>query len=49
MASRDRAKAEEARASIVAEIPGPLLEPVPLELASLASVRETAAPDPRVT
>jgi NAD(P)-dependent dehydrogenase (short-subunit alcohol dehydrogenase family) len=40
MAARDHAKAEEARASILAEIPGASLEVVPLDLASLASVRE---------
>jgi NAD(P)-dependent dehydrogenase (short-subunit alcohol dehydrogenase family) len=43
MASRDRAKTEEARASILAENPNASLEPVPLDLGSLASVREAAA------
>jgi NAD(P)-dependent dehydrogenase (short-subunit alcohol dehydrogenase family) len=43
MASRDQTKAEDARTSILAEIPGASLEPVPLDLASLASVRDAAA------
>lgn len=43
MASRDRAKTEEARASILAENPNASLEPVPLDLGSLASVRQAAA------
>jgi NAD(P)-dependent dehydrogenase (short-subunit alcohol dehydrogenase family) len=43
MASRDRAKTEEARASILAETPDGSLEPVSLDLGSLASVREAAA------
>jgi NAD(P)-dependent dehydrogenase (short-subunit alcohol dehydrogenase family) len=43
MAARDQAKAQEARASILAEIPDASLEPRPLDLASLASVREAAA------
>jgi hypothetical protein len=43
MASRDQTKAEDARTSIRAEIPGASLESVPLDLASLASVREAAA------
>jgi hypothetical protein len=38
MASRDQTKAEDARTSIRAEIPGASLESVPLDLASLASV-----------
>jgi hypothetical protein len=37
MASRDQAKAEKARGSILAEIPGASLELQPLDLASLAS------------
>lgn len=43
MASRDQAKAEAARASIREEIPGASLELRPLDLASVASVREAAA------
>jgi NAD(P)-dependent dehydrogenase (short-subunit alcohol dehydrogenase family) len=43
MAARDQAKAQEARASILAEIPDGSLEPRPLDLASLASAREAAA------
>ncbi len=43
MAARDQAKAEAACAAIRAEIPGASLELVPLDLASLASVREAAA------
>jgi NAD(P)-dependent dehydrogenase (short-subunit alcohol dehydrogenase family) len=43
MASRDQAKAEAAQASIRAEIPDASLELRPLDLASLASVREAAA------
>ncbi len=43
MAARDQAKADEARSSILAEIPDASLEPRPLDLASLASVREAAA------
>jgi NAD(P)-dependent dehydrogenase (short-subunit alcohol dehydrogenase family) len=42
MAARDQDKAEEARASILAEIPDASLELQPLDLASLASVRECA-------
>ena len=42
MAARDPAKAEQARASIRAEIPDAGLEPRPLDLASLASVRAAA-------
>ena len=42
MAARDPAKAEEARASIRAEIPHAVLEPRRLDLASLASVRAAA-------
>jgi NAD(P)-dependent dehydrogenase (short-subunit alcohol dehydrogenase family) len=43
MAARDQAKAEAARASILSEIPDASLESQPLDLASLASVREAAA------
>lgn len=43
MASRDRGKTEEARASILAENPDASLEPVRLDLGSLASVRGAAA------
>ena len=42
MAARDQDKAGEARASILAEIPDASLELQPLDLASLASVRESA-------
>jgi NAD(P)-dependent dehydrogenase (short-subunit alcohol dehydrogenase family) len=42
MASRDRDKAERARRDILAEIPDASLEPVALDLASLASVRGAA-------
>ncbi len=42
MAARDHEKAVEARASILAEIPDASLELQPLDLASLASVRESA-------
>jgi NAD(P)-dependent dehydrogenase (short-subunit alcohol dehydrogenase family) len=40
MASRDQGKAEEARRSILGEIPGASVELQPLDLASLAAVRE---------
>jgi NAD(P)-dependent dehydrogenase (short-subunit alcohol dehydrogenase family) len=43
MAARDVDKAERARASIAADVPGANLEIRPLDLASLASVRECAA------
>ena len=43
MAARDQRKAEEAVASILAEIPDATLEVQPLDLASLASVRDAAA------
>ena len=43
MAARDQAKAEAARASIRSEVPDARLEPVPLDLASQASVRKAAA------
>ena len=43
MAARDQAKGESARASIRGELPGASLELVPLDLASLASVRQAAA------
>jgi NAD(P)-dependent dehydrogenase (short-subunit alcohol dehydrogenase family) len=43
IAARDPAKAESARASIRAEVPDASLELQPLDLASLASVREAAA------
>jgi NAD(P)-dependent dehydrogenase (short-subunit alcohol dehydrogenase family) len=43
MAARDQAKAEAARASILAGVPGAALRLQPLDLASLASVREAAA------
>jgi NAD(P)-dependent dehydrogenase (short-subunit alcohol dehydrogenase family) len=43
IAARDPAKAESARASIRAEIPDVSLELQPLDLASLASVRQAAA------
>ncbi len=43
MAARDQAKAEAARASIRAEVPDASLELRPLDLASLASVRQAAA------
>jgi NAD(P)-dependent dehydrogenase (short-subunit alcohol dehydrogenase family) len=43
MAARDQAKAEAARASIRDEIPDAALELQPLDLASLASVRDAAA------
>jgi NAD(P)-dependent dehydrogenase (short-subunit alcohol dehydrogenase family) len=43
MAARDQSKAEAARASIRGEIPDVALELQPLDLASLASVREAAA------
>jgi NAD(P)-dependent dehydrogenase (short-subunit alcohol dehydrogenase family) len=42
MASRDREKAERARRDILDEIPDASLELVPLDLASLVSVREAA-------
>ena len=42
MAARDESKTQEARASISAEIPYARLEPHPLDLASLAWVREAA-------
>lgn len=42
MVSRDRDKAERARRDILAEIPDASLEPVALDLASLASVRGAA-------
>jgi NAD(P)-dependent dehydrogenase (short-subunit alcohol dehydrogenase family) len=42
MAARDQSKAEVARASIRGEIPDAALELQPLDLASLASVREAA-------
>jgi NAD(P)-dependent dehydrogenase (short-subunit alcohol dehydrogenase family) len=42
MAARDQSKAEAARASIRGEIPDAALELQPLDLASLASVREAA-------
>ena len=42
MASRDQGKADEARGSILGEIPDASLELQPLDLASLASVREAA-------
>jgi NAD(P)-dependent dehydrogenase (short-subunit alcohol dehydrogenase family) len=43
LAARDQAKAASARASIRAEVPDASLELQPLDLASLASVREAAA------
>jgi NAD(P)-dependent dehydrogenase (short-subunit alcohol dehydrogenase family) len=43
MAARDQAKASSARDAIRAEVPGASLELQPLDLASLASVREAAA------
>jgi NAD(P)-dependent dehydrogenase (short-subunit alcohol dehydrogenase family) len=43
MAARDQAKAEAARASILAGVPGAALRLQPLDLASLASVRAAAA------
>src|SRR5512132_1129905 len=43
LAARDQAKATSARASIRAEVPDASLELQPLDLASLASVREAAA------
>jgi NAD(P)-dependent dehydrogenase (short-subunit alcohol dehydrogenase family) len=43
MASRDQDKADHAKADILAEIPDASLEIQPLDLASLASVREAAA------
>ena len=43
MASRDQDKAEQARQDVLAEIPEASLELLPLDLASLASVREAAA------
>jgi NAD(P)-dependent dehydrogenase (short-subunit alcohol dehydrogenase family) len=43
MASRDRDKAEHARRDVLAEIPDAALDLQPLDLASLASVREAAA------
>ena len=43
MAARDQAKAESARASIRGEIPEASLELEPVDLASLASVRDAAA------
>jgi len=43
MASRDRDKAEQARLDVLDEVPDASLELVPLDLASLASVREAAA------
>jgi NAD(P)-dependent dehydrogenase (short-subunit alcohol dehydrogenase family) len=43
MAARDQAKGESARASIRGELPSASLELVPLDLASLASVRQAAA------
>ena len=43
MAARDQAKGASARASIRGELPGASLELVPLDLASLASVRQAAA------
>jgi NAD(P)-dependent dehydrogenase (short-subunit alcohol dehydrogenase family) len=43
IAARDQAKGESARASIRGEVPGASLELVPLDLASLASVRQAAA------
>ena len=42
LAARDQGKAEGARGSILSEIPGASLELQPLDLASLASVRESA-------
>ncbi len=42
MAARDQDKADEARISILADIPDASLEVQPLDLASLASVREAA-------
>jgi NAD(P)-dependent dehydrogenase (short-subunit alcohol dehydrogenase family) len=43
MAARDQSKAEPARASIRAEVPGASLELQPLDLASLASVHQATA------
>jgi NAD(P)-dependent dehydrogenase (short-subunit alcohol dehydrogenase family) len=43
MAVRDRAKADAARASVLGEVAGASLELRPLDLASLASVREAAS------
>jgi NAD(P)-dependent dehydrogenase (short-subunit alcohol dehydrogenase family) len=43
MAARDQAKAASARDAVVSQAPGPELELQPLDLASLASVREAAA------
>jgi NAD(P)-dependent dehydrogenase (short-subunit alcohol dehydrogenase family) len=52
MASRDQTKADDARTSILAEVPGASLEPVALDLASLASVifaaARTVAVHPRI-
>ena len=42
MASRDQDKAEQARRDILEETPDASLEVQPLDLASLASVREAA-------
>ncbi|WP_062312679.1 SDR family NAD(P)-dependent oxidoreductase [Demequina rhizosphaerae] len=43
MAARDPAKTDDARAAVLAEVPGASLETVPLDLASQAGVRDAAA------